>query len=187
MSDDPPTNEGRNRRRLVMAAAAVVAVIGVAGIAYAVGTNSVDDETPAPTARPTVAPTTVAPTTVAPTTETGVFAGSEGAVPCDVHHAGRLGEQRLGSGQGRPDIFGFVTAEVGNIYADPCQWELVDPPFGPTVDDLVSAWANVPGFDATATSDVTVDGYAGKQIEFTVPDYNEDECRTGGTASGRKQ
>ena len=29
VSDDSPTNEGRNRRRLVMAAAAVVAVIGV--------------------------------------------------------------------------------------------------------------------------------------------------------------
>ena len=72
-------------------------------------------------------------------------------------------------------IFGFVTAEVVNIYADPCQWERVAP-FGPTVDDLVAAWANVPGFDATATRDVTVDGYAGKQIEFTVPVYTEDEC-----------
>ena len=48
----------------------------------------------------------------------------------------------------------------------------------------------MPGFDATATKDVTVDGYAGKQIEFTVPDYNEDECMRGdvrhleGTRSG---
>ena len=81
MSDDSPTNEGRNRRRLVMAAAAVVAVIGVTGIAFAVGTSSGDDETPAPADTPTVAPTTVAPTTVAPTTETGVFVGSEGDVP----------------------------------------------------------------------------------------------------------
>ena len=75
-------------------------------------------------------------------------------------------------------LFGFVTAQVGNIYADPCQWESV-PPFGPTVDDLVAAWANVPGFDATATTDVTVDGYAGKQIEFTVPNFNEDQCKDG--------
>jgi hypothetical protein len=70
MSDDSPTNEGRNLRRLVLAAAAAVAVIGVTGIAYAVGTSSGDDETPAPADAPTVAPTTVAPTTVAPTTET---------------------------------------------------------------------------------------------------------------------
>ncbi len=63
-----------------------------------------------------------------------------------------------------------------NIYADGCQWVRLDPPVGPTVDDLVTAWANVPDFAATAAVDVTVDGYAGKQIEFTVPDYNADEC-----------
>ena len=66
---------------------------------------------------------------------------------------------------------------VSNIYADGCQWVLVDPPVGPTVDDLVAAWANVPNFAATAAVDVTVDGYAGKQIEFTVPDYTASECR----------
>ena len=40
-----------------------------------------------------------------------------------------------------------------------------------------AAWANLPDFAATAAVDVTVDGYAGKQIEFTVPDYNSDECK----------
>ena len=67
--------------------------------------------------------------------------------------------------------------EVTNIYADGCQWVLIDPPVGPTVDDLVSAWANVPGLAATAPVDITVDGYAGKQIELTVPDYGETECK----------
>jgi hypothetical protein len=67
---------------------------------------------------------------------------------------------------------------VGYTYSDPCEWVLV-PPFGPTVDHLVSAWANVPGFDTTSTSDVSVDGYAGKQIEFTVPDYNMLDCKGG--------
>ena len=50
--------------------------------------------------------------------------------------------------------------------------ELVDPPVGPTVDDLVSAFANMPGLAPTAAVDITVDGYVGKQIEFTVPDPN---------------
>ena len=67
---------------------------------------------------------------------------------------------------------------VANIYTDSCQWVLVDPPVGPTVDDLAAAWANVPGFDATAAIDITVDGYAGKQVEFTVPDYDEARMRT---------
>ena len=172
VSVDPPPNKGRNRRRLVMAAAAVVAVIGLTGIAYAVGKSSGDDETPAPADAPTVAPTTVAPTT-----ESGTFVTSEGDVPFTFTMP--AGWENIGWGaiKGNP-VFGFATAAVSAIYADPCQWVPVEP-FGPTVDDLVSAWANVPGFDANATKDVTVDGYAGKQIEFTVPDYNADECRGG--------
>jgi basic membrane lipoprotein Med (substrate-binding protein (PBP1-ABC) superfamily)/DNA-binding SARP family transcriptional activator len=78
----------------------------------------------------------------------------------------------------KPDAVGLIVEGISNIYADGCQWVLVDPPPGPTVDDLVAAWANVPDFVATAAVDVTVDGYAGKQIEFTVPDYNADECKT---------
>ena len=63
-----------------------------------------------------------------------------------------------------------------NIFSDPCQWVEIDPQPGPSVDDLVAAFANVPSLNATAATDVTVDGFHGKQIEFTVPDYNEDEC-----------
>ena len=72
---------------------------------------------------------------------------------------------------------------MANIYTDSCPSVLVDPPVGPTVDDLASAWANLPGFDATAPIDITVDGFHGKQVEFTVPDYDEEECSNGGTAS----
>jgi hypothetical protein len=62
--------------------------------------------------------------------------------------------------------------DVGNIYADGCQWEPVDAPPGPTVNGLVSAYANLPGFGAAAR-DVTVDGFEGKHIQFTVPDYDQ--------------
>ena len=79
-----------------------------------------------------------------------------------------------GSGLGE---VGLNFDEIANIYADGCQWVPVDPPVGPTVDDLAAAWANVPDFAATAAIDVTVDGYAGKQIEFTVPDYDIGECK----------
>ena len=40
--------------------------------------------------------------------------------------------------------------EVGNIYTDSCPSVALDPPVGPTVDDLASAWADLPAFDATA-------------------------------------
>ena len=69
--------------------------------------------------------------------------------------------------------------DVANIFSDPCQWVLVDPPVGPTVNDLVSAFANVPGLDATAATDVTVDRYEGKQFDLTVPDFAENECQAG--------
>jgi hypothetical protein len=49
----------------------------------------------------------------------------------------------------------------------------------PTVDDLAQAWANLPQYSATAAVDVTIDGYAGKQVGFTVPDYNVGECAGG--------
>ena len=76
-------------------------------------------------------------------------------------------------------IFGAILDRVGNIFSDPCQWVEVDPQPGPTVDDLVAAFADVPALNATAATDVTVDGFHGKQIEFTVPDYTDDECRDG--------
>jgi hypothetical protein len=66
---------------------------------------------------------------------------------------------------------------VGNIYAEGCQWVLADPSIGPTVEDLVSAFANLPGLAPTAAVDITVDGYDGKQIEFNVPNFNADECK----------
>jgi basic membrane lipoprotein Med (substrate-binding protein (PBP1-ABC) superfamily)/DNA-binding SARP family transcriptional activator len=69
--------------------------------------------------------------------------------------------------------------EVGQIYDDPCQWVLVDPPVGPTIDDLVAALTNSAGFAATEASDVTIDGYEGQRIDLIVPDYNQDECRDG--------
>jgi hypothetical protein len=189
---DSPTSGIRNRRRMAMAAAAVLAVIGVAGVAFAINnTTSDDDETPSPAAA-TVAATTVAPTTVAPTTvvpitvaprrENGFFAegnlieAGAGSVP--VTYTVPFGWYSNGWSVLKGALQnGVIFVNVGNIYTDSCPSVLVDPPVGPTVDDLVSAWASLPGFDATAASDITVDGFHGKQIEFTVPDYGVADCR----------
>ena len=63
-----------------------------------------------------------------------------------------------------------VWAVTGNSYADPCNWNetALDPPLGPRVDDLATALQNQLSRDAT-TSDVTLDGYAGKLVKMTVP------------------
>ena len=73
-------------------------------------------------------------------------------------------------------MVGVQFAVISNIYADGCHSEELAPPVGPTVDDLTEAWANLPQYGATAAVDVTVDGYAGKQVGFTVPDYNVGDC-----------
>ena len=65
---------------------------------------------------------------------------------------------------------------VDNVVADPCSTELLDPPVGPTVDDLVEALSSLDGFEATAATDVSIDGYNGKQFTLTAPGPDEARC-----------
>jgi hypothetical protein len=172
-SESRNRGEGTNRRRMGMAAAAVIGVIGVAGIALAINnTSEDDDEAPSPAVQPTVAATT----TVAPTPGTFVMSGVRltFAVP-----AGWSDNDWYVDKLGSDPSFGVVFNHMVNIYRDSCFAPLVYPPVGPTVDDLASAWADLPGFDATAPIDITVDGFHGKQVEFTVPDYDEEVCKDG--------
>jgi hypothetical protein len=74
--------------------------------------------------------------------------------------------------------FGFALFDVANIYTDGCRWRMVNPEPGPTVDDLVSAFAKGPGTKGPVR-DVVVDGFHGKMINYTVPDYKEDKCIEG--------
>jgi basic membrane lipoprotein Med (substrate-binding protein (PBP1-ABC) superfamily) len=67
-------------------------------------------------------------------------------------------------------IFGVGFWIIDNLYVDMCNEVLFDPPVGRTVNEFAAAWAKIPGFNATAAIDISVDGFAGKQIEFTVPD-----------------
>jgi hypothetical protein len=46
---------------------------------------------------------------------------------------------------------------------------LLDPPVGPSVDDLVTALSELDGFEATEPADVTIDGYSGKRFQLTAP------------------
>jgi hypothetical protein len=66
---------------------------------------------------------------------------------------------------------------VENVVADPCSTEQLDPPVGPSVDDLVDAISSLDGFEATAATDVSIDGYNGKQFVLTAPAHDEAACR----------
>jgi hypothetical protein len=45
--------------------------------------------------------------------------------------------------------------------------ELLDPPVGPSVDDLVTAISSLEGYEATAPVDITVSGFQGKEFTLT--------------------
>ena len=70
--------------------------------------------------------------------------------------------------------FAFSTAD--NVYVDPCNAAagLIEPPIGPSVDDLVAALLDLPRFQVTAPVDVTVGAFRGKEIELTALDSGSD-------------
>lgn len=72
----------------------------------------------------------------------------------------------------RPYLPGGVSFSIfDKVRADPCHPDqaLLDPTPGPTVEDLAAALASLPGLDVTTPTDVTVDGYTGKQLTLTAP------------------
>jgi len=68
---------------------------------------------------------------------------------------------------------GVVFLIVGNVVADPCTTTELDPPVGPSVEDLVTAISNLEGFEVTLATDLTVDGFSGMQFTVTAPEDAE--------------
>jgi hypothetical protein len=78
-----------------------------------------------------------------------------------------------------PELGGPIADEIGglsfwvvsDLFADPCQFEegTLDPPPGPSIDDLANALVAQPGVEADPPTDVVVDGFAGRYVEYTTP------------------
>lgn len=70
-----------------------------------------------------------------------------------------------------PNVGVAVTFQiVDNVVAECAEQEtaeLLDPPVGPSVDDLVTAISSLEGYEATAPADITVDGFQGKEFTLT--------------------
>jgi hypothetical protein len=58
---------------------------------------------------------------------------------------------------------------LDGVYGDPCGGVEAEPA-GPTAADLASAFATIPGTDATGPTDVTVGGLPAKLVVVTVPE-----------------
>lgn len=67
------------------------------------------------------------------------------------------------------NVTGLSVWDVGEVPRDPCHWQdsLRDP--GPTVDDLVEALTTQRLRHATKPTPVTLDGYEGLYLEWSVP------------------
>lgn len=167
------------RRRNAGVLVSMVAVTAVI-VAALFSTPTVWDNTTISPAGPVATPASEATATAGPGRGTGSFSG---AVPARnltfTLPAGWGTDQGWVFKEGADPMIGLAFFDVLNIYADGCLWKLVDPQPGPTVDDLVAAYATLPGFKGPARDVTTVDGFHGKQLEYTAPAYNEDSCVNG--------
>jgi hypothetical protein len=73
-----------------------------------------------------------------------------------------VGGRGLSRDAGGPDV------EIlrGDNPEDPCP-DTIEPPLGPSFDDLVTYLAGLSSIDISESTDVTVDGYRGKYLEYT--------------------
>ncbi|MEO6207840.1 MAG: hypothetical protein ABIP77_07780 [Candidatus Limnocylindrales bacterium] len=86
----------------------------------------------------------------------------------------------------------FLSAD--GVYSDPCHWDIAgsgeegqpgDVAVGPTVDDLVTALRANTFYTSSVAKPVTIDGYAGQELEIQLPDDPFTSCdKTPGDADG---
>ena len=157
----------------VAIAAAAVVVLAIAGLELLPGGGPGGPiATPTPTPSPTPSPASFGPHALG-ALEPGTYlldavqpfritftvpAGWEKLIAPATIWAAPASDARLG----------FMT--VDNVFIDPCDKArgLLDPPLGPTVDDLATALATVPGLEASTPADITLAGFAGKRIDVNV-------------------
>ena len=75
----------------------------------------------------------------------------------------------LGEGEGGGTALFFTFVE--GVYADPCHLEqgYVDPPVGPTVDELAVALAGLPAVSVSGPTDTVLGGYPAVTLTLTAP------------------
>jgi hypothetical protein len=180
--------------KVILAAAAVIAVV-VAGISL-LPRNDAAVGGPSP-ASPSAGPSTGLSASASPAVSEfpgvsddvppGIYLWSAGAAtPADVTFTIPAGwTSRFGipnKDRGGPGEIAVGNWMIANVYTDPCQWQgsLLDPPVGPTIDDLATALAAQKDRSATAPTDVMLGGYPAKRVELSIPaDLDPASCDNG--------
>ena len=70
-----------------------------------------------------------------------------------------------------PDGMAIRFYTVENLAANPLLHAdgVIDPPLGPTVDDLVQAVVAHPAWETSTPTDITIDGHPGQLVQLTIP------------------
>jgi len=84
-----------------------------------------------------------------------------------------------------PNGIGISFFTANGLYSDPCHWDVRgsgdastpgDVKVGATVDDMVAALHANTFYTSSAATNVTIDGYAGKELELQLPDDPYTKC-----------
>ena len=158
---------------------AAVTIVAVAALGYGLMQAGTTGQGPSPAPSPSASQMRVARFPIFPgpprPVDAGIYAvGSDFQIPVSVSFvvppgwlscANNAGLLCPADGTGGVNIF-IVT----NVVADPCdETALRDPSVGPTVEDLVTAISSLPWSAVTPPTDITVDGFHGKEFEVTAP------------------
>jgi hypothetical protein len=153
----------------IAAAVAAVLVVAVAGVYFlprAGGLNiGAPAATPSPTPIPTPAPTLPPYGQVPPGSYRFDF----------ITFTLPAGWNSDSNGAGKPDsgppngMFLNTWRNVATVYTDPCHWKTSAVSVSPTVDAVVAALVAQKQSSKVTPTDVTVDGFRGKEIDLMVP------------------
>jgi hypothetical protein len=163
---DRSNEVNRHSRANTLVVATVVALLASACTATAPTPASTPspESTPAPTFSTGVAPLT-------PGTHAALVVGSGSYPEYTVVVPKGWFEQHgqfIITGATRP-VLGVSVWDVGQVYRDPCHWQGQGFVPGPGVENLVAALLAQKLRNATTPTDVTLAGYAGKYLEWSVP------------------
>jgi len=162
-------------------AAAVVVVAALLGFNYFaapnVGSGGLDNSIPTPTPTPAPTATPIPNIPDGDTLEAGTYRANP-FIPVEV--LVNVPDGWIGGGDWLlfgprgvepPDGMNIRFGSVSRVFANPlnAQDGFLDPPVGPTVDDLVDAMLSHPDWPTSPPTDVTIDGYAGKVVRMTLP------------------
>jgi len=169
------------RLGLAAAAVAVVAIVGINLLGPGPGPGSLPEATPTPSAAapsPAATPQSL-PAVIGSELTAGTYYLPDFPVGVAFTVSGRGWQACSESpveqslcyypGEDFGGQLGFLI--VSNVAADPCSpgEVLLDPPVGPSVDDLVTAISSLEGYEISIPIDTSVDGFSGKLMTVTAP------------------